>query len=676
MPAIPLKRGVVIRIDGKPFTIAGRHDKDRISIRSEDSDDLIPILPADIAAGIAEERMVLESPLLLDSDDPEALQQKLRMDIERLPPKRRREFERRRGYIAAIDAEQPAGFSPARIMPIVHRHATETRDRRSPHFTTVYRWYREYRAATFDIRAVVPNFHKQGNSTARLHTYVQRIIQDAIDVHYMKRTQPPVTDVIDIVRNEVTEKNKLLPDGQKLKVPSARAIYRCIKRLPPDIRALKREGERVAFLRYNAWLGGVKVSRALERVEVDHTKLDIFVIDERFGMPIGRPWLTMAIDVYTGMPVGFHLGFDQPSWRSVMACLRHAVLPKKKHYEGISGIVNSWDVYGIPDMLVVDNGAEFHSTQFELACQHLNIHVLHTQARCPWLKGAIERFFGAMNGQILKSVPGYTFSNIVDKGDYDPKKNAVMDLPTLRDRVYMWIIDYYSQRVKRGINDVPARRWAANINLYPIRMPATAADLNVAMYSTETRTAHGYGIELQNIHYNSEELSEVRRVHGQKVKVDFRYDPNDLGRIYVVNPSTGATFEVPAKDQTYANGLSTWQHAVIRRYWLKENNAKERQITLAQAKARMIKAAGIAVADQANKRGKFIAQRFLERMKLELDEDDDPTQTLPGAKEMPAPEPKTPVNDPADDELRRQKREADQQRRMGKDDDWGAGDHD
>src|SRR5690606_24526593 len=129
----------------------------------------------------------------------------------------------------------------------------------------------------------------------------------------------------------------------------------------------------------------------LERVEVDHTKLDIFVIDERFGMPIGRPWLTMAIDVYSGLPVGFHLGFDQPSWQSVMACLRHSILPKKKHYEGYEGIVNSWDAYGIPDMLVVDNGREFHSEQFELACQHLNIHVLHTQARCPWLKGAIER---------------------------------------------------------------------------------------------------------------------------------------------------------------------------------------------------------------------------------------------------------------------------------------------
>jgi len=676
MPAIPLKRGVVLRIDGKPYTIAGRHDKDRIAIRADDSDDLIPILPAEIAAGIAEERMQLESPDIHASDDPEALQEKLKMDIEQLPPKRRREFERRRGYITAIDREKPSGFSPKKIMPIVRRHYEEIRDRRAPSFTTVYRWYREYSAATFDIRALIPNFHKQGNSTKRLHTYVQRIIQDAIDVHYLSRTQPRGTDVIDVVRSEVTEKNKLLSPVDQLKMPNAKAIYRFIKRIPPDIKALKREGERVAFLRYHAWLGGVKVTRVLERVEVDHTKLDIFVIDERFGMPIGRPWLTMAIDVYSGLPVGFHLGFDQPSWQSVMACLRHAILPKKKHYEGYEGIENSWDAYGIPDMLVVDNGREFHSEQFELACQHLNIHVLHTKARCPWLKGAIERFFGAMNRQILQSVPGYTFSNTVEKGDYDPKKNAVMDLPTLRERIYMWIIDYYSQRVKRGINDVPARRWAENINKYPIRMPATAADLNVAMYSTETRAVNAYGIDLDNIQYNSEELAEIRRVHGPKVKVNLRYDPNDLGRIHVINPSTGIAFEVPAKDQEYANGLSAWQHRAIRRYWLKHNEAKERQITLAQAKVRMIKAAAVAVADQANKRGKFIAQRFLERMKLELDEDDDPTQTLPDAKEIAPPESKRPVNDPAEEEQRRQRREADRLRRMGTDEDWGDADDD
>ncbi|MFN7093084.1 MAG: hypothetical protein ACK4P4_21345 [Allorhizobium sp.] len=43
--------------------------------------------------------------------------------------------------------------------------------------------------------------------------------------------------------------------------------------------------------------GVLAASRPLPIVQVDHTKADIFAVDEETRKPIGRPWLTLAMDV-------------------------------------------------------------------------------------------------------------------------------------------------------------------------------------------------------------------------------------------------------------------------------------------------------------------------------------------------------------------------------------------
>ena len=47
--------------------------------------------------------------------------------------------------------------------------------------------------------------------------------------------------------------------------------------------------------------------RPLDLVQIDHTKLDIIVVDDEQRLPIGRPWITLAIDVYSRMVTGFYI---------------------------------------------------------------------------------------------------------------------------------------------------------------------------------------------------------------------------------------------------------------------------------------------------------------------------------------------------------------------------------
>ena len=74
---------------------------------------------------------------------------------------------------------------------------------------------------------------------------------------------------------------------------------------------------------------GATTVRPLERVEIDNFLLYVHVLCPKTGVRLGRPWLTLAIDHYSGMVLGYHLSFAPPSSASVLAALRHAILPKR-----------------------------------------------------------------------------------------------------------------------------------------------------------------------------------------------------------------------------------------------------------------------------------------------------------------------------------------------------------
>ena len=67
---------------------------------------------------------------------------------------------------------------------------------------------------------------------------------------------------------------------------------------------------------------------ALELVQSDHTLVDVIAVDDVYRRPIGRPWITLMIDIASRTVPGFHLTMLHPSAVSVGMAMRHAVLPK------------------------------------------------------------------------------------------------------------------------------------------------------------------------------------------------------------------------------------------------------------------------------------------------------------------------------------------------------------
>ena len=146
---------------------------------------------------------------------------------------------------------------------------------------------------------------------------------------------PTVAPVLSIVQTmdsqweRVVRQVGLRCSSERLTPPSRKAILARPRALDTREVAKARLQPSEAAALVDPVRGTYRMDNALEVVQIDHTPVDVIVVDEAHRLPIGRPWLTLAIDVATRVVVGFYVSLEAPSSTSVALCLTHAVLPRK-----------------------------------------------------------------------------------------------------------------------------------------------------------------------------------------------------------------------------------------------------------------------------------------------------------------------------------------------------------
>jgi putative transposase len=488
-------------------------------------------------------------------------------------------------YLREIDRLQPIAITSKTMEPLIQSVSERVGDAKPPGWRTLARDYRKWLRAGRDVRAVISRHADKGSRGPRMIPAVRVVVDEVVGQLYMTEERKRVPEVhLEIIRR-VADANRFRPCNDQLPIPSRRTIYREIERKSPYELMMARYGKRRAEMEFRVSGAGPETSRALQRVSMDHTPSDIIVVDDNTMLPLGRPTITSALDEHTRCPTGFYTGFEPPSCLSVMRCLKHAILPKTYVPREFPSIKNPWECYGVPELVVVDNPPEFHSSHFERACLQIGTDIQYAKVLVPWYKGKLERFQGTLNHDLMHGNPGTTFSNILERDEYDPTRHAVVLLSTFREMLHRWIIDVYLQTPHRGIKDTPAHRWHSDVSALPPPLPPSASELDVVLGMTAQRVVFHYGIELEGLKYNGEELGSLRRRMGTGAKVELTFDPGDLGHINVLDSEKGVYVRVPALDRAYAKGLSLWQHKVIRRYAQRQLNARTDLVALAQAKA-------------------------------------------------------------------------------------------
>ena len=196
----------------------------------------------------------------------------------------------------------------------------------------------------------------------------------------------------------------------------------------------------------------------LDFLQVDHTPVDLILVDPVDREPIGRPWLTIAIDAYSRCIAGFHVSLEAPSAASVGLCLTHAAMDKAS-WLTLRGVEAEWPVAGKPHRLGVDNGPEFHSQAFERGCAQHGIAIEWRPPGQPHFGGIVERVIGTLMG-LVHGLPGTTFSNVGQRGTYDSDKAACLTLEELERWLAVAIAKYYHLRPHAGLDSqLPLRRW-------------------------------------------------------------------------------------------------------------------------------------------------------------------------------------------------------------------------
>lgn len=470
-------------------------------------------------------------------------------DLTCFPTKHSEEALRRKRYIDAITSETSTLPNRKNLNKQLTALAKEFNDKKGPPSAiTVRRWY--LRFLNNSIIKLVPLHTKKGRSTV-FTPELEELLLDVLNCIYFVPERIPVTQVYEELARRIRDQNSRSLPSAHLKLPSESSVRRYIKKLDPYDVELNKNGRHVADKRFPKSVGQLFVSNILDRWEIDHTVLDVTLVDPDTGLVIGRPYLTIVIDRYSRMIMAYWIHFSAPNTESVLCVIEKAITPKAAWLARYPKVKNYWPAHGLPLRIVPDNAAEFHADNLITAFTEMGIEIMFPRSRGPQMKGAVERFFRTLNMGLIHTLPGTTFSNVKDRADYRSEKHACLTLSTLESALIKWIVDIYHQMPHKGLaSRTPMDVWKSMERTRVIQMPADLDSLETTLSPRKVVTLQPYGIQLNNIIYHCEDLAALRIKLGEEKKVQIRYR-DELGHIWVHDQFRNIFFEVPAKDRRF-----------------------------------------------------------------------------------------------------------------------------
>lgn len=298
----------------------------------------------------------------------------------------------------------------------------------------------------------------------------------------------------------------------------------------------------------------------LDEVQIDHTLIDIIAVSgDEYRYVVGRPWLTVAMDVCTRLIVGYYLAYEHPNSYSVGLATAHACFEKVPllHAMGIDEV--EWGAHGAMKKILVDNAREHKAESYVRACENRGIEVVYRDM--PHYGGHIERLIGTAVRN-FHALPGTTRESIEKRGDYDAEAAATMTFEEI-NRFLVYKFCAYNHTIHSALDQSPWSLWQKlNTVGYPPKYVAPRSIENphqflLELMPYETRIVRRDGIHMFGTRYWTPEL--VSWVHNHE-QARILYDPRDISAIYVPVPGAASPLVVPYADLRMPRiSLSEWK---------------------------------------------------------------------------------------------------------------------
>lgn len=398
---------------------------------------------------------------------------------------------------------------------------------------TQRRWIKNYQTAEKlygrGFIGLIPKHWNKGWRRKGIETEVFELMLSDIEENYKNIKQPSIRHAYE------NFKQKCIANG--LKAPSKETYRQAVRKQSQYQLILKRMGSRAAYkeepfywylYREETPIHG---DRPWEICHIDHTEVDVELLSSimlehgsselKENINMGRAWATLMIDAFSRRILAVYMSFDPPSYLSDMMVLRICV----------SRYVR------LPQIIVVDGGRDFDSTDFEVLLAYFRITKKQRPPAKPRYGSVIESFFGVAdkefwhnlmgNTQIMKNVRQVTNS-------VNPKNHAIWTLP----RLYAYFCEYCY--TVYDICPHPALRMSPSeaFSIGHIKAGSrehtfiNTEEFNlVALPSLTTlggkRTVTIDGVKINYLYYWHPSFSLIRRN-----KVDVKYDPFDITVAY------------------------------------------------------------------------------------------------------------------------------------------------
>ena len=424
-----------------------------------------------------------------------------------------------------------------------------------PSASSVMRWMKAWEESDGSPAALLPR-HGFRITPSRLSEAQLDLAKKVLTDFYATQAHPSLAKTLEEV------KTRALALRCDLKAPSLSTM----QRLKQDMNRYELDAKRfgVAYAR-NKWrtsYEGFLTTRIQERYEIDHTLIDLVVVSDVNGLPLGRPTITVVVDTYSKMVVGLFISFWGTGVGTVISALKNAIFPKDDIVE-ICAAEMRWPCYGICELFALDNGLEFHARAFQALAFSIGSDLLYCPVRQPWFKASVERALGEMNiylppqGRVEKPLNNYV--------PISSEKTACVTFSALCIGLIKGLVHVRGTSPDDRSLRRPLEVWQESAaRLPPPRLPTQMGGLDVLMTIGKTRVISGEGSVIDYIRYNSDELMSLRQKYGSRFSTEVRRNPEDLDYIWVQDPSTKGWLQVPSCRPEYTQGLSIVQHKALR----------------------------------------------------------------------------------------------------------------
>lgn len=438
---------------------------------------------------------------------------------------------------------------------------------------TVYRQIDRFKS-TLTLVSLVPSTKARGATGSRLDPKVEAIVLSVIGDYGLTLQQRRPKELL----HEIKKRCKALG----LEWPHENTVRARLRQIPRAIYAKSRRGKE-GLEAFEPVPGEFTTATApLQIIQIDHTPLDVIVVDDETRRDIGRAYLTVAIDVFSRTILGYFISLDSPGDHSVGLCMVDAILPKENRLRKYK-IDHRCSSYGKPRIVHADNAGEFRGEMLKRACENNRIDIHWRPVAKPRYGAHIERLCGTLNHS-LKQVPGATFSNPDQRGDYDSNGMAALTMEELSEWLAVRIYSIYHMSLNTGIGTTPMQLYQEGIlgtdGKPGIGLPARVLDerrLRIEFLPFEQRTVQPFGVELDKVTYYSDALRAWIGAPDPdnpryKRKFFLHRDPRDISVAFFYDPELEDYFDIPYGNPTRPK-ISLWELRAAAKY-LKEKNAE------------------------------------------------------------------------------------------------------